>query len=112
MHNLYVDSIKEIEKAGKSDIERIIKRIRAVLQEYDFLMYLKEFITYLVDCHIFENNTGKKIYDRETTSKLFYETKKVLENLDYLEFSRAVNMRKGVIDDSVKMIQTIQLYLR
>ena len=28
MHNLYVDSIKEIEKAGKSDIERIIKRIR------------------------------------------------------------------------------------
>lgn len=60
MHNLYVDSIKEIEKAGKSDIERIIKRIRAVLQEYDFLMYLKEFITYLVDCHIFENNTGKK----------------------------------------------------
>lgn len=111
MHNLYTDSIKEIEKAGKRDIERIIKRINTALQEQDFLLDLKEFIMCLVECNVFGNNISKGIVDEDTISKLFYETKKIVRNIDYLEFYRAIHLKKECIDDPVKMIQVVQLYL-
>ena len=111
MHNLYSDSIKEIEKAGKRDIERIIKRITTALQEQNFLQDLKEFIMCLVECNVFGNNISKVTADEDTISKLFYETKKIVRNIDYLEFYRTIHIKKDCIDDPVKMIQVVQLYL-
>ncbi len=111
MHNLYADSIKEIEKAGKRDIQRIIKRINEVVQEQNFLLDLKEFVTYLVECSVFENNIVKKAVDEDTISQLFYETKKIVKNIDYAEFYRVMHVKKECINDPVKMIQVVQLYL-
>lgn len=111
MHNLYADSIKEIEKAGKSDIERIIKRINTALQEQNFLLDIKEFIMCLVECNVFGNNSSEKAADEDTLSKLFYETRKIVRNIDCLEFYRVIRLKKECIDNPVKMIQVIQLYL-
>lgn len=111
MHNLYTDSIKEIESAGKRDIERIIKKINTAMQEQDFLLDLKDFISCLIECNVFGNNISKEIVDEDTISKMFYETKKIVRNIDYLEFYRAIHLKKECIDDPVKMIQVVQLYL-
>lgn len=59
----------------------------------------------------FENNIVKKAVDEDTISQLFYETKKIVKNIDYAEFYRVMHVKKECINDPVKMIQVVQLYL-
>lgn len=111
MHKLYADSVREIQRAGKKDIERMIRQIEFDVRQREAYENVREFVEFLRSSKIFKNSSFVENLDREHIEKLFFRTRQVVDAMDFYEFSR-MRFRKEIISKTpVQSIQIIQLFM-
>lgn len=111
IYQLYLDNVKELQRAGVQDIENVIKRIQSYNREWQFYEDLIDFILDLVNSNVFKEETNNKNYDEEEIKTLFFETKEILKNLDFMAFHHDYWLKADCVKNPITAIQMIQMYL-
>lgn len=110
MSDLYVDSVKEIQKAGRKDIERLIKSIDAEVEKRELWKNMKDFVQFLQKGNIFKILVTPEPRNKSDIENLFFHTKKAVDAMDYKEFLWMRNYREIVLESPVQCVQVIQLF--
>lgn len=108
MHKLYVDSVKEIRKAGVKDIERILRQIDREVNNRELIEDTIEIIRILNDQNCF---SGKRDKDTSEVNHQFTYTKKMISAMEQLEFIRVANKLEIRTEIPLQMVQVIQLFM-
>lgn len=108
MHKLYIDSIKEIRKAGRKDIERIIRQIDREVRNRELTEDVIDILKLLEDQKCFSGTKEKLI---EELHKEFTYTRKLIQNMDRMEFIRTMWQIKMHTESAIHLIQVIQLFM-
>lgn len=110
MSDLYVDSVREIQKAGRKDIERLIKSIDAEVEKRELWKNMKDFVQFLQKNNIFKILVSPEPRNKSDIENLFFHTKKAVDAMDYKEFLWMRNYREIVLESPVQCVQVIQLF--
>ena len=110
MNDLYVDSVKEIQKAGKRDIERLIKRIDTEIEKRELWEHMQDFVRFLQNGNVFKMLAHEGPKNKSDIENLFFHTKKAVDAMDYKEFLRMRRYREIVLESPVQCTQVIQLF--
>ena len=113
-YRLYTDSIEQIRKAGKKDIERLINQIRNVTGNKEFLEDLREVVRFLYDSDLFKSS-NKNSSNRPASTVLlssFTNTRKALERMNIPEFLHVLHRKHDLKANSmVEAVQIMQLFI-
>lgn len=109
MHNLYIDSVKEIQKAGRKDIERIIRNIEQIVDDQENIEDTIEILKILQEQKVF---TGTKDHLQQNFAGLFLQTNKIIKLLDVSEFLRTAMLKSFVTESTFQMIQILHLFMQ
>lgn len=112
MHNLYLDSVNEIKRVGKRDIERLISRIDEEVQNQELLENVKDLIQFLRNNRIFKIPANSLTSDKDNIEKRFFYTKKAADAMDFDEFMRVRNHKELIVKSQVEGVQILQLFIK
>lgn len=108
MHKLYVDSVKEIRKAGVKDIERILRQIDREIITRELIEDTIDIIRILNEQNCF---SGKRDKDASEVVVQFTYTKKMISSMERIEFIRAAGQLEIRTEIPLQMVQIIQLFM-
>ena len=113
-YRLYTDSIEQIRKAGKKDIERLINQIRNVTGNKESLEDLREVVRFLYNSDLFKSS-NKSSNNRPASTVLlssFTNTRKALEKMNIPEFLHVLHRKHDLKANSmVEAVQIMQLFI-
>lgn len=110
-YKLYESSMKEIQKTGKKDIERLIRQIDQIIRDRESWENMQEIMDFLHKGNIFKQVTSNKKYEKEQIQRLFYYTRKVADSININEFIRVCYRKQLVAEDPVQVVQIFQLFM-
>lgn len=108
MHKLYVDSVKEIRKAGVKDIERILRQIDREVINRELIEDTIDIIRILNEQKCF---SGKRDKDASEVKLQFTYTKKMISAMERIEFIRVADQLEVRTEIPLHMVQIIQLFM-
>lgn len=110
-YKLYNASIRELQDAGKNDIERIIDQIDQIICDRELWENMRELIDFLHNRNIFKKSTHVKNYEDNNIRRMFYYTRKVAQTININEFTRACYLKNIIAENSVYAVQILQLFM-
>lgn len=109
MYGLYTKTIKELNRASKNDIYRILRQIDSVVSKRSIYDDMYELIQILRNNKIFkssEHQVKSKDFDKE-----LYRTMKMVEMMDFNAFLRVLSQKEIEIKTEAQVIQIMQLFM-
>lgn len=113
-YGLYRDSVDQIQKTGKKDVERLIRQIRNVTGNRESLEELREFVSFLFASDLFEsiNSTSSNHQSSTALLRSFTNTKSALERMNFSEFLRTRQLKPDMkANTMVEAVQIAQLFM-
>lgn len=112
MHNLYLDSVNEIKRAGKKDIERLINRIDMEVRNQELLENVEGLIQFLKNSKIFKISANSSVQNKEDIEKRFFYTRKAADAMDFNEFRKVHNCKELIANSQVEGVQILQVFMK
>ena len=110
MAKLYEQSLKEINKASKNDIKRILQQIEYVISKREIYENMQDLIGILKNDKIFKKSKVKSKLKQGDIDKIFFRTINLVEAMNFHLFLKRIDQKKIKDQTAVQYIQIMQLF--